>query len=72
LKLVGIAINILPVGETRTVAAFSYAKKDQGSPRRFGPHPELDGEMQKCELSQLVLSRISNVLISPRRCDRGG
>ncbi|HEY1933018.1 MAG TPA: hypothetical protein VGG99_13470 [Acetobacteraceae bacterium] len=28
--LVGVAINILPVSETRTVAAFSYAKKDQG------------------------------------------
>jgi len=31
--LVGVAINILPVSETRTVAAFSYAKKDQGSVR---------------------------------------
>lgn len=65
--LVGVAINILPVSSTRTIAAFSYAKKDQGSVRAA-----LDrvlgsgGHVQKYELSKLVLSRISNVLISPR------
>lgn len=65
--LVGVAINILPVSSTRTIAAFSYAKKDQGSVRAA-----LDrvlgsgGDVQKYELSKLVLSRISNVLISPR------
>ena len=70
-ELVGIAINILPVSETRTVAAFSYAKKDQGSVRAA-----LDrilgstGDMQRYELSKLVLSRISNVLISPRHFDQ--
>ncbi len=71
--LVGVAINILPVSETRTVAAFSYAKKDQGIVRAA-----LDrilgstGDAQKYELSKLVLSRISNVLISPRHLDRWG
>jgi hypothetical protein len=71
--LVGVAINILPVSKTRTVAAFSYAKKDQGSVRAA-----LDrilgstGDVQKYELSKLVLSRISNVLISPRRFDQWG
>lgn len=69
-ELVGVAINILPVSETRTVAAFSYAKKDQGSVRAA-----LDrilgstGDTQRYELSKLVLSRISNVLISPRHFD---
>ncbi|MFZ3352004.1 MAG: hypothetical protein WA268_14165 [Xanthobacteraceae bacterium] len=70
-ELVGVAINILPVSETRTVAAFSYAKKDQG-----GVRAALDrilgstGDVQKYELSKLVLSRISNVLISPRHFDQ--
>jgi hypothetical protein len=69
--LVGVAINILPVSETRTIAAFSYAKKDQGIVRAA-----LDrilgstGDVQKYELSKLVLSRISNVLISPRHFDQ--
>jgi hypothetical protein len=72
-ELVGVAINILPVGETRTVAAFSYAKKDQASVRAA-----LDrilgssGDVQRYELSKLVLSRISNVLISPRHYDQWG
>ena len=71
--LVGVAINILPVSERRTVAAFSYTKKDQGSVRAV-----LDrilgstGDVQKYELSKLVLSRISNVLISPRHFDQWG
>ena len=70
-ELVGVAINILPVSETRTVAAFSYAKKDQESVRAA-----LDrilgstGDVQKYELSKLVLSRISNILISPRHFDQ--
>ena len=72
-ELVGVAINILPASETRTVAASSYAKKDRGSVRAA-----LDrilgstGDMQKYELSKLVLSRISNVLISPRHFNQWG
>jgi hypothetical protein len=71
--LVGVAINILPVSATRTVAAFSYAKKDQGSVRA-GLDRILGstGHVQKYELSKLVLSRISNVLISPRHFDQWG
>ena len=71
--LVGVAINILPVSDTSTVAVFSYAKQDQGIVRAA-----LDrilgstGDVQKYELSKLVLSRISNVLISPRRFDQWG
>lgn len=71
--LVGVTINILPVTATRTVAVFSYAKKDQGNVRAT-----LDrilgstGYVQKYELSKLVLSRISNVLISPRHFDQWG
>jgi hypothetical protein len=55
------------------VAVFSYAKKDQGVVRAV-----LDrvlgstGDVQKYELSKLVLSRISNVLISPRHFDQWG
>lgn len=69
--LVGVAINVLPVSSTRTIAAFSYANKDRGSVRAA-----LDrvlgstGDVQKYELSKLVLSRISNVLISPRHFDQ--
>ncbi len=72
-ELVGVAINILPVSETKTVVTFSYAKKDQGSVRAA-----LDRilgstlDVQKYELSKLVLSRISNVLISPRHFDLWG
>lgn len=71
--LAGVAINILPVSETSTVAVFSYARQDQGIVRAA-----LDrilgstGDVQKYELSKLVLSRISNVLISPRHFDRWG
>ena len=55
--LVGVAINILPVSDTSTVAVFSYAKQDQGI-----VHTTLDrilrssGDVQKYELSKLVLS----------------
>jgi len=72
-ELIGVAINILPVSETRTVVAFSYAKKNQGSVRAA-----LDrilgstADVQKYELSKLVLSRISNVLISPSHFDQWG
>ena len=49
--LVGVAINILPVSETRTVAAFSYAKKDQGSVRAaFDRILGSTGDVQKYEL----------------------
>jgi hypothetical protein len=71
--LVGVAINILPVSDTSTIVVFSYAKEDQGIVRAA-----LDrilgstGDVQKYELSKLVLSRISNVLISPRRFDQWG
>jgi hypothetical protein len=42
-------------------------------PRRFGSHPRLDRiDVQKYELSKLVLSRISNILISPRHFDQWG
>jgi hypothetical protein len=56
--MTGALLPILPVSETRTVAAFSYAKKDQGSVRAA-----LDrilgstGDTQKYELSKLVLMR---------------
>jgi hypothetical protein len=67
--LVGTAINILPVSATRTVVVFSYASQDRGA-----AHAVLDRilkateDYQKYELSKLILSRISNVLISPRHC----
>jgi hypothetical protein len=71
--LAGVAINILPVSASKTIAAFSYAKKDQGIvqaslDRILGS----SGDFQKYELSRLVLSRISNVLISPRHFERWG
>ena len=65
--LVGAAINILPVSSTRTLAAFSYAKKDQGNVRAALDRVlSSGGDVQKYELSKLVSSRISNVLLSPR------
>jgi hypothetical protein len=72
-ELAGVAINILPVSETRTVAAFSYAKKDQGSVRAaLDRILSSTGDTQTYELSKLVLSRISNVLVSPRYFERWG
>ena len=65
--LVGVAIGVLPVSNTRTVAVFSYASQDRGI-----VHATLDrilnakGHYQKYELSKFIMSRISNVLISPR------
>jgi len=72
-ELVGTAINILPISETKTYAVFSYAFQDRGI-----VHASLDrvlhshGEYQKYELSKLILSRISNVLISPHRFENWG
>jgi hypothetical protein len=71
--LVGAAINILPMSQTKTVAAFSYPIKDRGIVRAA-----LDrilnsrGDLQKYELSKLVLSRISNVLMSPQHVHKWG
>lgn len=71
--LAGVAINILPVSTTRTIAVFTYAKKDQGSVRAaLGRILSSTGDLQKYELSKLVLSRISNVLISPRHFSQWG
>ena len=72
-ELVAVAINILPVSETRTVASFSYAKQDQGAVRAaLGRILGSTGDLQKYELSKLILSRISNVLISPRQFEQWG
>jgi hypothetical protein len=65
-ELNGTAINVLPVSDTKTVVIFSYASQDLGT-----VHAVLDrilnscGDTQKYELSKLILSRVSNVLISP-------
>jgi hypothetical protein len=68
-----ITVTDLPVSETRTVAAFSYAKKDQGSVRAaLDRILSSTGDTQTYELSKLVLSRISNVLVSPRYFERWG
>ena len=65
--LAGTAINILPVSDTKTVAVFSYASQNRGTAREL-LHRILNatGEYQKYELSKLIVSRISNVLLSPR------
>jgi len=65
-ELVGVALNILPVSKTRTIVALSYPSQDRGTVRAA-----LDrilnsrGDTQKYELSKLILSRVSNVLVSP-------
>jgi hypothetical protein len=65
--LVGTAINILPVTDTKTVAVFSYASQDRGAVRAMLDRMlKATGDYQKYELSKLILSRISNILISPR------
>ena len=67
-ELVGVAINVLPLDGNKTIAVFSYSKRDRGH-----AHAALDrvldssGSLQKYELSKLILSRVSNVLISPRQ-----
>jgi hypothetical protein len=66
-ELVGTAINILPVSETETVTIFAYANRDRGAVHAtLNRILESCGDLQKYELSKLVLNRISNVLISPR------
>jgi len=65
-NLAGVAINILPVSASRTVAVFSCARQHQASVRTALDRVfEAVGDTQKYELSKLVLSRISNVLFSP-------
>jgi hypothetical protein len=72
-ELVGTAINVLPISNTKTVVAFSYASQDRGT-----VHAALDrilnseGDTQKYELSKLILSRISNVVLSPRHVAKWG
>ena len=66
-NLAGVAINILPVSASRTVAVFSCARQHQASVRTALDRVfEAVGDTQKYEMSKLVLSRISNVLFSPR------
>jgi hypothetical protein len=65
-NLVGVAINILPVSPSRTVAVFSCARQHQASVRAaLNRVLGAIGDTQKYELSKLVLSRISNVLFAP-------
>src|SRR5262249_9462943 len=72
-NLVGAAINVLPVSNDRTVAIFSYPSKDRGTVRAVLDRIlSAQGQYQKYELSKLILSRISNVLISPRHFKNWG
>ena len=65
--LVGVAINVMPVSETKTVTVLSYTAQTGKL-----AHAALDrilgstGDYQKYELSKLIISRISNFLIAPR------
>lgn len=70
-ELVGTAINILPVSETKTVVVLSYANQDRGAVRAtLDRILNSSGDVQKYELSKLVLNRISNVLISPHHFEK--
>lgn len=72
-NLVGAAINVLPVSNDRTVAIFSYPSQDRGTVRAaLDRILSAQGQYQKYELSKLILSRISNVLISPRHFKNWG
>ncbi len=67
-ELIGVAINVLPVSENKTAAILSYSQKDRGQARAAMDRVlQSTGAMQRYELSKLILSRISNVLISPRQ-----
>jgi hypothetical protein len=71
--LVGAAINVLPVSNERTVAIFSYPIQVRGTVRAaLSRIINAKGQYQKYELSRLILSRISNVLISPRHFKNWG
>jgi len=65
-EIVRVVLNVLPVDQSKTLAIFSYPKKD-----RQKAAPALDrvlstqGQYQKYELSKLILERIENFLISP-------
>jgi len=72
-ELVGVAINVLPVSASKTVAVFSYAGANQGVARSaLDRILRSTGDTQKYELSKLIVSRISNVLLSPRHVDQWG
>jgi hypothetical protein len=63
---VRIALNVLPVSETKTVAIFSY-HRDDCELARAGLNRVLGstGESQKYELSKLIIRKLSNFYISP-------
>ena len=70
-ELIGVAFNVLPIDRTKTVAIFSYPKKDKGFAHAFLERVIFNsGAAQKYELSKLILSRVSNVLISPRHYEK--
>jgi hypothetical protein len=71
--LVGVAINVLPISQTKTIVVFSYPNQDRGIVcASLDRILNSSGYLQKYELSKLVLNRISNVLISPDHFGKWG
>jgi hypothetical protein len=63
---VRIALNVLPVSHTKTVAIFSYHRDDRGLARAALNRVLVSsGEYQKYELLKLIIRELSNFYISP-------
>lgn len=63
----GVALNVVPLSEDRTLVVFSYAKESSGKARRYiAPIMRAAGEARSYELSCLLLNRAENFFVSPR------
>lgn len=63
----GVALNVVPLSEDRTLVVFSYAKESSGKVRRYiAPIMLATGEARSYELSCLLLNRAENFFVSPR------
>jgi hypothetical protein len=66
--IVRVALNVFPIDREMTLAIFSYSNRDERLARA-----NLDrvisgkGDLQRYELSKLILSSVENFLISPRQ-----
>jgi hypothetical protein len=61
-----VVLNVLPVSEDKTIAIFSFAKKDAGKARlALDRNLVSTGPLQKYELSKLLIERTENFALSP-------
>jgi len=67
--IVGPTLNVAPIDENTTVAILSYAVDQQSTIRAaLGTLLSSTGDVQKFELSKLILQRVENFALSPAVC----